>query len=130
MAARTSTTRTKKSGGGGFWDQYKDEGSGKYLTATEKNDLIDNGVELQIVGVRYDEKNQYQGNSAPRFVVAFLINGEEKLAGFALSEDGSSRDRLLEALSEYLETPAGKKDKILVRMERIGQFVALVKADA
>lgn len=112
----------------GFWDTYKDEGGGKYLTAAEKNALIDAGTVLQITGVRYDEKNQFQGNPAPRYVVTFLIDGVERLAGFAISEDGdSSRDRLLAAILDYLDS-GNADEKIEVVMEKIGQFVALVKA--
>ena len=122
MAARTK----KKEG---FWDTYKDEGGGKYLTAPEKAKLIDNAVALEIVGVRYDEKNQFQGNPAPRYVVTLVVDGVERFAGFAISEDGeSSRDRLLEALTEYIGSPGAEKVEVV--MERIGQFVALVKADA
>jgi hypothetical protein len=112
----------------GFWDTYKDEGGGKYLTAAEKNALIDAGTVLQITGVRYDEKNQFQGNPAPRYVVTFLIDGVERFAGFAISEDGdSSRDRLLAAILDYLDS-GNADEKIEVVMEKIGQFVALVKA--
>ena len=122
MAARTK----KKEG---FWDSYKDEGGGKYLTAPEKADLIDNETVLEIVGVRYDEKNQFQGNPAPRYVVTFEVEGIERFAGFAISEDGSSsRDNLLEALTEYIGTAGA--EPVLVTMERIGQFIALVKAEA
>lgn len=133
MAARTGTTSRSKKKAPGFWDTYKDEGGGKYLTAAEKNDLIDNEVVLQITGVRYDEKNQFQGNAMPRFVVTFLVPDEvtdestERLAGFAVSEEGSSRDRLLEALVDYLETPGA--DAVFVTLEKIGNFVAIVKAD-
>lgn len=111
----------------GFWDTYKDEGGGKYLTAAEKNTLIDNGTVLTITGIRYDEKNQFQGNPAPRYVVTFDVDGTERFAGFAISEDGdSSRDRLLAALVDYLDDP--KAEKVEVVMEKIGNFVALVKA--
>lgn len=113
----------------GFWDNYKDEGAGKYLTAAEKAKLIDNATPLEIVAVRYDEKNQFQGNPAPRYVVTFVVDGVERYAGFAISEDGdSSRDRLLGALVEYLDS--GTAEKVEVVMERMGQFIALVKADA
>lgn len=124
MAART---RKKK---GGFWDTYQDEGGGKYLTAPEKKKLIEDGTALDIVAIRYDEKNQYNGNPAPRFVVTFLVDGVERFAGFALSEDGdSSRDRFLAAASEALES--GEYEKIEgVAMEMQGTFVKLVKADA
>ena len=123
MAARSK----KKSGG--FWDNYKDEGSGKYLTAAEKNALIEKGTVLEIVGVRYDEKNTFQGNPQPRYVVTFVVDGAERFAGFAISDDGdSSRDRLLEALTEYIGSK--NAEPVLVQMERFGQFVALVKADA
>jgi len=128
-------TRTKKAAAG-FWDTYKDEGGGKYLTAPEKAALIDGAVPLEIVGVRYDEKNQFQGNAAPRYVVTFNVpagtkgvNDGERFAGFAISDDGeSSRDRLLGALDEYLQTPGA--EKVVVVMEKVGQFVSLVKADA
>ena len=123
-----AAARTKKKAGG-FWDTYKDEGGGKYLTADEKGDLIDNATPLEIVAVRYDEKNQYQGNPAPRFVVTFIVDGTERFAGFALSEDGnSSRDNLLSALTEYIGSPGAEKVEVV--MEKKGNFVALVKADA
>ena len=118
----------------GFWDTYKDEGGGKYLTAPEKAALIDDATVLQITGVRYDEKNQFQGNPAPRYVVTFLVPGgpdgaTERFAGFALSEDGdSSRDRLLGALVDYLD--ADDAEPVMVVLEKIGQFVAIVKAEA
>ena len=121
-------TRTKKKAPG-FWDTYKDEGGGKYLTAAEKSALIDDATVLEITAVRYDEKNQFQGNPAPRYVVTFMVDGTERFAGFAISEDGdSSRDRLLGALVEYLDSDDA--DKVEVVMERVGNFVALVKADA
>jgi len=124
-----TASRSRKKSAGGFWDSYKDEGGGKYLTAAEKNKLIDEGVALEITAVRYDEKNQYQGNPAPRYVVTFVVDGTERFAGFAISEDGdSSRDRLLGALVDYLDS--GSAEKVEVRMEKMGQFVALVKADA
>lgn len=117
--------RAKKAAG--FWDTYKDEGGGKYLTAAEKNTLIDNATPLEITAVRYDEKNQFQGNPAPRYVVTFVVDGAERFAGFAISEDGdSSRDRLLAALVDYLDTPGAEKVEVV--MEKVGNFVTLVKA--
>ena len=126
--------RTKKKAG--FWDTYVDEGGGKYLTAPEKAALIDDEVVLEIVGVKYDEKNQFQGNPAPRYVVTFAVpeglkkvNGGERFAGFAISDDGaSSRDNLLGALTDYIGTTGA--EPVNVVMERMGQFVALVKAEA
>jgi hypothetical protein len=120
----------------GFWDTYKDEGGGKYLTAPEKAALIDDETVLEITAVRFDEKNQFGGNPAPRYVVTFNVPeglkkvvGGERLAGFAISDDGeSSRDRLLEALTDYIGSKGA--EPVFVQMERIGQFVALVKAEA
>lgn len=117
-----------------FWDGYKDEGGGKYLSAQETAALIDNAVPLQILKVADDEKNQFQGQSAPRFVVTFAVPNaltgevEERMKGFAKNPAGSSRDRLLGALIDYLGSD-GAEDVVVV-MEKIGQFIALVKAEA
>lgn len=123
-----------------FWDtdeaKAATQGGGKYLTAAEKVALIDNAVTLQITGVRLDEKNQFQGNAAPRYVVTFMVpnpltgENEERLSGFALSPDGSSRDRLLEALMGYLASGEADDDPIFVVLEKIGNFVSIKKADA
>ena len=126
MAPRTAA---KKKNAPGFWDNYKDEGGGKYLTAAEKSTLIDDETVLEVVAVRYDEKNQFQGNPSPRYVVTFNVDGTERFAGFAISEDGdSSRDRLLGALVDYLD--ADDAEPVMVVLEKIGQFVAIVKAEA
>ena len=117
-----------------FWDGYKDEGGGKYLSAAEKQALIDNAVALQIVNVRHDDKNQFKGNAAPRFVVTFLVpnpltgENEERLAGFAISDNGSSRDRLLGALVDYLGSDEAEADPVMVKLELIGNFVSITKA--
>lgn len=120
-----------------FWDtdaaQAATQGGGKYLSAAEKAALIDNAVALQITGVRLDEKNQFQGSAAPRYVVTFMVpnpltgENEERLAGFALNPDGSSRDRLLGALVDYLA--ADDAEPVFVVLEKIGQFVSITKAD-
>jgi hypothetical protein len=130
--------RTKKQS---FWDtpeaKAATSGGGKYLSASEKDALIDGAVVLEIVGVKFDEKNQFQGNPAPRYVVTFdvpeglkNVTGGERFSGFAISKEDqpSSRDNLLEALTDYIGTAGATP--VLVRMEMIGQFVALVKAEA
>ena len=126
-----------------FWDtpeaQAATQGGGKYLTAAEKAALIDDEVVLEIVGVRFDEKNQFKGDPAPRYVVAFMVpeglkkvTAGERLAGFAISTEDvpSSRDQLLEALTDYIGTAGATP--VLVQMERSGtnnQFIAIVKAE-
>jgi hypothetical protein len=128
MAARTK----KKSGG--FWENRPQTG-GKYLTAPEKGILISKGTPLEITAVRYDEKNTYQGNPQPRYVVTFIVpekvsgvTAGERFAGFGIGADEpTSRDNLLEDLTEYLGTPGA--EQIFVKMEQEKQFVNLVKAD-
>lgn len=134
--------RAKKKAG--FWESdaakaAAAKGSGKFLTGAEKAAVIDSGATLEIVGVRYDEKNQYQGNSAPRYVVTFVVpegisgvTAGERFYGFAISlEEESSRDNLLAALLEYLEQ--GDTQPVLVNLVRSGsngQFIAIEKAEA
>jgi hypothetical protein len=56
-----------------------------------------------------------------------VVDGTERYAGFAISEDGdSSRDRLLGALVDYLDEDGAEKVEVV--LERVGNFVALVKA--
>ncbi len=121
-----------------FWEtdaaKAATEGGGKYLSAPEKAALIDNEVVLQIVGVRFDEKNEFKGKASPRYVVTFAVPNaltgetEERLYGFGINPDGSSRDRLLGALVDYLQSEDA--DEVFVQLELIGQFVNIVKADA
>lgn len=131
MAART---RKKK---GGFWETEAAKAvlegrGGKHLTAAEKNALIDDEAALELVAVKYDEKNQFQGSPMPRYLATFLVDGVERYWGFATSTDDepSSRDLLLEALAEYIEED-GSEPVFLTpfRSGANGQFIALRKAD-
>ena len=116
----------------GFWDDYVDEGGGGYVSAEEKAVLIENGVAFQILSVREDDENQFQGKTSPRFVTTVNIpnpltgEDEERILPFGKVAGGSSRDRMLGALQEYLDTD-GEED-VFVVLEKIGNFIAIRKA--
>jgi hypothetical protein len=117
----------------GFWDNYVDEGGGQYVSAEEKASLIDNEVAFQIIAVVEDADNQYQGKPSPRFIATVLLpnpltgENEERLMGFARNPGGSSRDRMLEALVEYLAD--GDAEDVFVVLEKFGNFIAIKKAE-
>jgi hypothetical protein len=119
----------------GFWDEYVDEGGGAYVTADEKASLIENQVAFQIVKVEEDDENQYQGKSNPRFLATVLLpnpltgDDEERFIGFAKASPPTTRDRMLEALVEYLDDADNQGEPVLVQMEKFGNFIALKKAE-
>jgi hypothetical protein len=116
----------------GFWDDYVDEGGGGYVSADEKAALIDNAVAIQILSVREDDENQFQGKLSPRFVTTVNIpnpltgEDEERILPFGKVAGGSSRDRMLSALIEYMDED-GSED-VFVVLEKIGNFIAVRKA--
>lgn len=87
-----------------FKDNFKDI-SGTYLTADDKQELIDNGIPFEIVSVQKDEENQY----GPRYVLTVLVpdtetgDTEEKLLAFPTESGVESRNRMCRAMLEFFE---------------------------
>lgn len=115
----------------GFWDTYVDEGGSGYVSADEKAAMIANGVVFKITSVREDDENQFQGKPNPRYVTTILLANsltgeeEERLLAFSKIAGGSSRDRQLEAMIEYLD---GGEEPVSARLGKVGNFVTIEAA--
>lgn len=111
-----------------FFDEYKDIGGGEYVSADEKQVLIDNGIPFQMTDVVYQEESKF----GERFVARVLLpdpdtgEEEERLISFGVGTV-ESRDRLLRALAEWLD--AADNAPPFVKLEKVGRAVIIVKAD-
>lgn len=113
----------------GFFDNYKDlGGGGKYLKSEEKQVLIDGGIPFEIESLQLDEENQY----GPRYVAFCQIpdveSGEptEGKISFPVGSGADSRDSMLKAMSEYLDSEGAEPVK--VKLHKPGRAILLEAA--
>jgi hypothetical protein len=110
-----------------FWDSYKDTG-GNYISAEEKQVLIDEGVPLTVVSIIEDERNKY----GPRYVAKVLApnpetgDTEERNIGFPIGTV-ESRDRMLDQMASYLEEDG--QEPVVVKLEKVGRSIIIRKAE-
>lgn len=122
-----------------FFDEYIDIGGsgGAWMSAAEKQVLIENGIPFQITEVADDDQNQY----GPRYVLFVKVpdpetgEDEERKIGFAKvthDEDGKieagveSRDRMLVQMQEYLSRDGS--EPVTVKLTKIGRAQILQQA--
>lgn len=112
-----------------FFDEYKEIG-GNWVSADEKQVLMDNGIPFEIQDVVEDDHNQY----GPRFVAHVLLpnpetgENEERVIGFPKGTV-ESRDRMLSQMQEYLERD-GDKEPVMVKLEKVGRSIIIRNAGA
>lgn len=113
-----------------FFDNYKDAGSGEWVSSDEKDVLIENAIPVQIVDVMYEEEGKY----GERYVLKLLLPDEESGAyederrmGFGAGPV-ESRDRMLQAMMEYLDDASA--EPIWVRFTMVGRSCIIEAAEA
>jgi len=107
----------------GFWDNYDDGAGAKFLTGDEKDALAESGEAFDIVGA-----SKGSSKFGPRYVVRVILeNGDERAISFA-TESVESRDRMLDAMIEYLKDE--NADLPHVRLEKVGRSVLIRSAEA
>lgn len=126
----------------GFWDEYKENDGGKYLTGADKTALIASRTPLQVTSIRREEspfkQKDAQGNatvSVDRFVLDVELNGEARRLSY---DAGSveSRDRLFSDMIRYVEEQGDDAELPKIVIERKGnsptaaQLVKLYREDA
>jgi hypothetical protein len=82
----------------GFWDTFEDESGYNWVGKAEKAALIDTGTPIAIKRV-FKRTSKF----GPGYVVVVDLNDEERALSFG-AESVESRDRLLDAMTEYLAT--------------------------
>lgn len=112
-----------------FFDSYTDlGGGGSYITAAEKQFLIENGVAFEITGLTFDPENQY-GPRWVAFIKAPNQEGEveERKVGFPHGTGAGSRDAMLDAMSKYLQSDEAQPVK--VKLSKPGRAILIEKAE-
>lgn len=116
----------------GFFDNYEDVGGGDWIDAAEKRVFLEEGIPFSIIAIAHEETNRFD---QPRYICKVLApdpeggDEAERLIGFA-SGTVFSRDRMLEAMQQYLDTAEGENDPPVVKLDKIGQSYLLVPPDA
>lgn len=106
----------------GFFDEYKDQGSGEgFLSKAEKDLMIEEGVGFSVTSVS-SANTQY----GPRWVLGIEVEGEPRLIGFSKGKV-FSRDRMLTALSDHLDN-GGEPPEVKIVLN--GRSQVLVDAEA
>jgi hypothetical protein len=80
-----------------FFDSYQDEGGLSYVSSEEKAILINNKVPFKVLRVWHSE-----GQFGPKYTLVVDFEGEERALSFG-SGKVESRDRMLDAMMEYLD---------------------------
>jgi len=105
----------------GFFDTYVDEGGGNWVGSAEKRELIADATPLPVVKVS-ERDSQY----GPEFVLTTTIDGEQRDMSFTKGSV-QSRDRMFEALLDYLADP--NAEPVTLVLKKIKQSQVLVNAD-
>lgn len=109
----------------GFFDEFE-EGSGAWIKADEKNELMDNGAVLTIKSVSREDTERF----GERYRLEVIVDGapaDVRLLGFGAGSV-ESRDRMLDAMAKYLEDPAAELP--IVVLEKDGRSQLLRAAEA
>lgn len=110
----------------GFFDEYDEGPSGRWIKAPEKNVLIENGIPIEITALKLDVHPQH----GERYVATCLVpnpetgDSEEGLISFNTGTV-ESRDRMLKQMSEYMERDDA--EPVHVKLTKQGRSI-LVKA--
>lgn len=114
-----------------FFDSYTDlGGGGRFLSAADKQVLIENGVPIKITGLMLDEHNEH----GPRFIAFALVpdvetgEDEERKIGFPVGSGVGSRDAMLEAMKVYFDSEGA--EPVSVKLEKPGRAIFIVNAEA
>jgi hypothetical protein len=95
-----------------FFAQYEDEGGdAQYLSKAEKQALIDNATAFEVKAVAFQPEKGYKGSD--RFLLTIDLDGETRLLSFGTGTV-DSRDRMLGAMSKYLQTPDASSPKVRI----------------
>lgn len=113
-----------------FFDNYKDlGGGGKYLSAAEKQFLIENGVAFTIEKLAMDEDNSF----GPRWVAFVQVPSqtekgvtEARKISFPVGSGAESRDSMLKQMDKYLQSEGA--EPVTVKLNKPGRAIFIESA--
>ena len=106
----------------GFFENYDDGRGARFFSKEEKDGLIESGETLLI-----DSISKGAGKFGPRYVVRVVTSeGEERALSFSVGAV-ESRDRLLDAMIDYLGDEGAEPPKI--RLAKVGNCVLVQSAE-
>lgn len=124
-----ANAKAKSNGKPGFFDDYVDiGGGGHFLKSQEKLDLIEQGVPFKITAIHEDPDNEY----GPRYIAFCQIpnsetgEDEEKKIGFPTDSGVNSRDAMLRAMKDFLDSDDA--EPVLVKLSKPGRAIMIVAA--
>src|SRR5688572_1012997 len=106
----------------GFFDNYEDGSGLSFIGKEEKETLIEDATTLPVLRI-----SRSTTRFGERFILITELDGEERALSFG-TESVESRDRLLDAMMEYLTG-----DEVVtpeVRLERKGRSILIVDASS
>ena len=116
-----------------FFDQYEDvaanSGSGSFLKAPDKQFLIENGVDFLVVGLVFDEDNQY----GERYIAAISCPNEDtgkfeaRRISFPVGSNVPSRDAMMKAMHAYME--GDDAEPVPLKLTKVGNAIVPVAGE-
>lgn len=103
----------------GFFDTFDDEYAGAFVKKEEKDALISTKAVFTVNSVNLRIGGGYQGKG-DQYVLGITLDDEPRSIGFAAG-GVPSRDRMFDALAEYLATEGA--EPVEVFLEKDGQSV-------
>ena len=108
-----------------FFDTFQDTSSSGYLNKDDKQVLIDNGISFPITSVKVEDHPEYGERYVCGVTVPSLENEgetEDRLLSFPIGTV-ESRDRMLEAMSKWLDDPTAEPP--VVKLDKVGRSLIL-----
>ena len=105
-----------------FFETFQDAGGGNWVGKEEKDAMIADGTAFTVTRVARGASKYGE-----RYVIDTEIDGEMRSIGFP-ADTVQSRDRLLDALIEYLK--GENPEPVSLKMQRIGRSIILSDPDA
>ena len=109
-----------------FFDEYKEIG-GNFVSADEKQVLMDQGIPFQIIAVVDDDGNKYGARFVAKALVPDPESGDEEERAISFPKDTvESRDRMLSEMQKYLEREDA--EPVMVKLEKVGRSILVRNA--
>lgn len=109
------------------FDFSKYDTGGNYIGAAEKKAIAEAGIPFVITAIK---ESEYDGQ--PRYVLSVTVpnpetgDTEERLLGFPIGSGVESRDRMLDALKDYLDGDGAEEVK--AKLEKVGKAYLIREA--